>query len=202
MNLFQTGLPELYKEIESLGDPLTGISDRIDFERIRLILSDLFDNDTGKGGRPNYDPILMVKILLLQQWYNLSDPQIEREIRDRISFMNFLGFPEKLPDRNTIWYFRERLSRTGKDRLVFNEIRDQIMAKRIRIKKVTMQDASFIESDRGEYGKPSEKDAETRRSRDGASATKNNEHHFGYKGHTLVNEIDHREAVSHACQRS
>ena len=45
--------------------------------------------------------------------YNLSDPQIEREIRDRISFMNFLGYPDKLPDRNTIWYFRERLSKTG-----------------------------------------------------------------------------------------
>ncbi len=92
----------------------------------------------------------MVKILLLQQWYNLWDPQIEREINDRISFMKFLGFPEKLPDRNTIWFFRERLSKTGKDRLVFNEIRDQILARKIRIRKGTMQDASFIESDRGE----------------------------------------------------
>ena len=66
MNLYHAGLSELYKEIETLGDPLTGISDRIDFERIRPILSDLFTNDTDKGGRPNYDPILMVKILLLQ----------------------------------------------------------------------------------------------------------------------------------------
>ena len=99
-------------------------------------MSDLYENDTDKGGRANYDPILMVKILLLQQWYNLSDHQVEREIRDRISFMNFLGYPEKLPDRNTIWYFRERLSKTGKDRLVFNEVRDQVMLKWIRIKKV------------------------------------------------------------------
>ena len=117
-------------------------------------MPDLYENGTEKGGRPNYDPVLMVKILLLQQWYNLSDPQIEREIRDRISFLNFLGCPEKLPDRNTIWYFRERLSKTGKDRLVFSEIRDQIMAKRIRIKKGNMQDASFIEADKGGYGKP------------------------------------------------
>ncbi len=56
--------------------------------------------------------------------YNLSDPQVEREIRDRISFLNFLGYPEKLPDRNTIWYFWERLSEIGKVRLVFNEIRE------------------------------------------------------------------------------
>ncbi len=67
MTLYFTGLSELYREIEALGDPLTGISDRIDFERIRLILPDLHENDTEKSGRPNYDPILMMKILLLQQ---------------------------------------------------------------------------------------------------------------------------------------
>jgi len=138
----------------------------------------------------------MIKILLLQQWYNLSDPQVEREIRDRISFMNFLGYHEKLPDRNTIWYFSERLSKTGKDRMVFNEIRDQIMARHISIKKGTMQDASFIESDIGEYGKQRGEDAKTRRSRDGTSATKNGKKHFGYKAHTLVNEMKIIEKLS------
>lgn len=53
MNLLQTGLSELYKEVEGLGDPLIGITDRIDFERIRTVLQDLYDNDTEKGGRPN-----------------------------------------------------------------------------------------------------------------------------------------------------
>ena len=70
------------------------------------------------------------------------------------------------------------------------------MAKRIRIKKGTMQDASFIEADRGEYGKPRGKDAKTRRSKDGSSATKNHEKHFGYKAHTLVNEIKIIEKLS------
>lgn len=92
----------------------------------------------------------MVKILLLQQWYNLSDTQVERESRDRTSFLNFLRYPDKLPDRNIIWYFCERLSKTGKVRLVFNVIKEQIMAKRIRLMRGTMQDASFIESDKGE----------------------------------------------------
>ena len=67
MNLYHTELSELYKEIEALGDPLTGLSDRIDFERIRPMLSNLYGNYTEKGGRPNYDPVPMVKILLLQQ---------------------------------------------------------------------------------------------------------------------------------------
>ena len=77
MNLYHKVLSELYREIEAHGDPLTGISDRIDFERTRPILLDLFTNDTEKGGRPNYDPVLMVKILLLRQRYNLSDPQMD-----------------------------------------------------------------------------------------------------------------------------
>ena len=86
--------------------------------------------------------------------------------------------------------------KTGKDGLVFNGIRDQIMAKRIRIKKGTMQDASFIEADKGEYGKPRGDDEKTRRSGDGSSATKNNKKHFGYKAHTLVNEIKIIEKLS------
>ena len=73
---------------------------------------------------------------------------------------------------------------------------DQIMARHITIKKGTMQDASFIEADRGEYGKPRGDDAETRRSRDGASATKNHEKHFGYKAHTIVKGMKIIEKLS------
>ena len=121
MNLYHIGLSELYREIEALGDSLTGISDHIDFEGLRPILSDLYENDT-ENGMPSYDPVIMVKILLLRQWYNLSDPKVERGICNRISLINFLGYPDKLRDRNTIWYFLERLSKTGKSRLLFNEI--------------------------------------------------------------------------------
>jgi hypothetical protein len=52
------------------------------------------------------------------------------------------------------------------------------MAKRIRIKKGNMQDSSFKETDKGEYGKPSGDDAKTHRSKDGPSETKNNGNHF------------------------
>ena len=96
----------------------------------------------------------MVKILLLQKLYNRFDIQSEREIRSRKPSLNFLGYREKLPDRNVIWYFRERWSKIGNDRLVFNEVKDRVMSKRIRIKKGTMQEVSFIEEDKGEYGKP------------------------------------------------
>jgi IS5 family transposase len=57
----------------------------------------------------------MVKVLYLQSMYNLVDDQAEKEIHDKISFMNFLDYPDLLPDARTIWLFRERLSKTAKD---------------------------------------------------------------------------------------
>jgi Transposase domain (DUF772). len=45
----------------------------------RPILSNLYDNRTEKGGRPNVDEVVMLKVLVLQNWYNLSDPEMEYE---------------------------------------------------------------------------------------------------------------------------
>ena len=56
----------------------------------------------------------MVNVLYLQSMYNLVDDQAEKEIHDKISFMNFLDYPDLLPDTRTIWLFREILSKTGK----------------------------------------------------------------------------------------
>jgi len=63
------------------------------------------------AGRPPYDYVLMFKILVLQSLYNLSDNKIEFQIRDRLSFMRFLGLSleDDVPDEKTLWTFRERL---------------------------------------------------------------------------------------------
>jgi IS5 family transposase len=58
----------------------------------------------------------MIKLLVLQSTYGLSYPELERQANDKISFLRFLGFPEKVPDQTTVWYFRERLSKTKKDK--------------------------------------------------------------------------------------
>jgi IS5 family transposase len=49
------------------------------------------------------DIVLMVKLLVFQSMYNLSNPELERQANDRISFMKFLDFPEKIPDQTTVW---------------------------------------------------------------------------------------------------
>ena len=95
MNFFTAwGLREAYKNVEKLGDRLSQITNLIEWEPFRPILEEMYHNKTERGGRPNFDVILMLKVLLLQQWYGLSDFETEKQISDRISFMKFLGFPD------------------------------------------------------------------------------------------------------------
>jgi len=104
-----------YGRIAELDDKLGEVEKLIDWEQFRPILGNLYSNKTDKGGRPNMDEILMLKMLVLQQWHGLSDPELERQANDRISFRKFLGFPDQIPDRSTIWLFRERISESDKD---------------------------------------------------------------------------------------
>lgn len=74
----------------------------------------MYHDDEIEGGRPHVDEILMVKMMVLQGWYGLSDYEAERQANDRISFRHFLNYPSTIPDRSTIWRFRERLESQGK----------------------------------------------------------------------------------------
>ena len=94
----------------------------IDWGLFDPLLKDLYHNDTDRGGGPNIPVITMVKVLYLESIFNLVNEQAEKEIHDRISFMNFLDYPDHYPDDSTIWLFRERLSKTGKERIVWNVI--------------------------------------------------------------------------------
>jgi IS5 family transposase len=150
----------------------------------------MYTNDTPQGGRPNTDEVVMVKLLVLQQWYGLSDPELEKQASDRISFQRFLGFPEQPPDYSTVWQFRERLAATRTDELVWAELQRQLDAKGLRVRKGVAQDASFIEADPGQSSKPRGDGAVTRRSRDGDWAKRLKGSVFGYKLHVKT-DLDH-----------
>ncbi|MEM0135895.1 MAG: transposase [Thermoplasmatales archaeon] len=79
------------------------MGEKIDWESLRYIFQDLYANDTVNGGRPNIDPIIMVKVLFIQSIYNLAYEHVKKELHDRISLMHFLGFPETIPYSRTIW---------------------------------------------------------------------------------------------------
>jgi len=103
-----------YARVQELGDKLAEIDPLVYWEVFRSIIREIYDNRTERGDRPNNDEIVMVKMLILQSWYGLSDPELERQANDRISFHKFLRFPERIPDRSTVWAFRERLIRVKK----------------------------------------------------------------------------------------
>ncbi len=96
-------LDERYEALSAAGDPLERLAAVIDFELFRKeLIHALRRSDRAKSGRPPYDAVLMFKILTLQTLYALSDDQAEFQIRDRLSFVRFLGLgiSERTPRRS------------------------------------------------------------------------------------------------------
>jgi len=192
MSFIDFAFQEEYKRVEHLGDKLSEIDTLINWESFRPIVKDMYNNKTEKGGHPNKDEVMMIKILVLQEWHGLSDPELERQITDRISFRKFLGFPDTIPDYSTVWYFRERLAKTGKDKKIWNELQRQLDSKGLKVKKGVIQDATFITSEPGhaKADKPRGDEAKTRRSKDGTWVKKNSKSYFGFKLHSKT-DVDH-----------
>ena len=91
-NLLDEALREIYRE-RMYHDLLAFMKDAIDWNAFSPLLGDLYHNNTEKERAPNIPIVIMVKVLFLQSIYNTSDETTEREIHDRISFMNFLDYP-------------------------------------------------------------------------------------------------------------
>lgn len=181
-------LKEEYKRIQLVGDKLSELESLIDWKPFRLILEPMYVNKTASGGRPEADVILMFKMLVLQQCHGLSDPELEKQCIDRLSFRNFLGFPDYIPDSTTVWSFRKRIIDNGKEEEIWGELQRQLDSLGLKIKKGMIQDATFIHSDPGhaKADKPRGDEAKTRRSSDGTWTKKGSKSHFGYKLHSII----------------
>ncbi len=106
-------IDERLKELSAKGDDLERLNAIVDFEIFRPDLArSVPRSDGSKGGRPAFDHVLMFKVLILQAAHSLSDERAEYLIKDRLSFMRFLGLSlaDAVPDANTIWTFREALT--------------------------------------------------------------------------------------------
>ena len=101
---------ERFEQLEDGGDPLVKLNKVVKWDMFASDLNTLRDKERkSNAGRKPFDVILMFKILILQSLYNLSDDQTEFQIRDRLSFMRFLGLSlnDRVPDAKTIWDFRK-----------------------------------------------------------------------------------------------
>jgi hypothetical protein len=113
----QTGffdIDQRLRELSAKGDEPERLHVLIDFELFRGDLERAVPrSDRSRGARPAFDHVLMFKALILQASHSLSDERTEYLIKDRLSFMRFLGLglSDAVPDANTIWTFREALTR-------------------------------------------------------------------------------------------
>jgi len=115
-------IEERLRELSSKGDDLERLKRLVDFELFRADLEKAFSRgDRSKGGGPPFDHVLMFKVLILQTMHSLSDERCEYLIKDRLSFMRFLGLglADPVPDANTIWTFREALTKAGAIEVLF-----------------------------------------------------------------------------------
>lgn len=124
---------------------LDGVSAQVKWYRFEKLLNKL---EPEGAGRPPFAPLLMFKALLLQQWYALSDAQLEEALNDRVSFRRFLGLglDADAPDHTTLCRFRNRLVAAGLIERLFAEFDRQITDRGLALKQGTMIDATLIEA--------------------------------------------------------
>jgi len=189
------------EKIKAHQPPLQKLNKIIDWEMFREpIEKALHKESKSNAGAKGYDKLLMFKILILQRYYNLSDEQTEFQIKDRLSFMDFLGLRigDKIPDEKTIWLFRDDLGKANLVKTLFNAFTQKLIDNDIVAKEGSIVDASFVtvpkqrntreenkqiknneipQSFEANPKKRAQKDCDARWTK------KNNQNEYGYKDH-------------------
>jgi IS5 family transposase len=166
---------------------LDRLNDLVKWYRFEKLASGL--RDEGSPGRPGYPVLVLIKALLLQALYGLSDRELEDALNDRLSFRRFvgLGLEETVPDHTVLNRFRNAMAAGGVLEKLFAELDRQLEKAGVILKRGTMLDATLIQTRaaaKPPMGEASPIDPEarvTRRKGKGGST-------FGYKAHMGVDE--------------
>lgn len=176
---------EAVKELDELNE-------LIDWVRIEAHLSHIHAKPRGEKAWP---PLFMFKALLLQSWYNLSDPQLEKQLARDLLFRRFveLDLSESVPDHSTFWRFRQMLEQANLLKTLLSEINQQLCEQGLYIKsgEVSIVDASVIEAKQsrpnkrkdGSSSQDSEADWNVKKGSDGKRKST-----YGFKAHLNVDE--------------
>ncbi|MDH3195745.1 MAG: IS5 family transposase [Hyphomicrobiales bacterium] len=163
---------------------LERIADLFDWARLEQVLRPL----RSSLGRKGYPALAMFKALLLQQWYGLSDPELEDALGDRLSFRHLCGFAlsDPTPDETTFVRFRAALCDHGLSDKLFAEINGQLKRQGLMLKTGTLIDASLVEAAVARpplaTGPVSDRDPAAGFTQRGRRSF------FGYKAHLAVDE--------------
>jgi len=189
-------------DLKESRDTLEKLKNLIPWEEFRLQLEVVHEKERkSNAGRKPFDVILMLKILILQSLYNLSDDEMEYQIKDRLSFMNFLdlSFASPVPDAKTIWLFRDRLEKHDLVKRIFLSFDKYLREHGFEAKSGQIVDATIVrmpiqrntkdENDQIKKGNPPEDWSDNKRRQKDVDARwtrKDNKLSYGVKNHAQV----------------
>jgi IS5 family transposase len=202
-------LSNRYEKLTQMKDPLEKLNTVINWKQFLPLINRAFDKQRkSNAGRKPYNRLLMFKILILQSLYNLSDHQVEYQVRDRLSFMRFLNIhlEEMIPDEKTIWSFREVLVKSKMIEKLFDRFDQYLNEKGYGAELGMIVDASIIEVPKQRNSRDDNKkikDGEVpesfkenpnklrQKDIDARWTMKANQHYYGYKDHINV-DVKHK----------
>lgn len=200
-------IADRYAGLDAKNDPLVKIEAVVPWEHFRVRLETTWRKPAGerksKAGCKPWDAVVMFKAIILCALYNLSDDQVEYQLRDRLSFMRFLGLglEDKVPDAKTVWLYREQLAQAGVIEGLFEDFDGYLKKQGYLAMGGQIIDASIVavpkqrnsrdenakikkgETPEGWENQPakcSQKDADARWTK------KHGKSHYGYKNHINV----------------
>lgn len=132
-------------------------------------------------GRPGFPVHVLIKALFLEMWYGLSDPELEEQVLDRVSFQRFLGVRNRtdIPDETTVCRFRGKLAELHAEEELFEVVQSMIDERGLRVNRGTIVDATIVNAPKGRKGN----DGTNTRDKDAGFTKKNGKTFHGYKAH-------------------
>jgi len=123
-----------------LGGPKTSalfddLGRTVPWEKLARPVRTLYKNND-KGGAPAWPALTMLRCVMLAKWFNLSDPQLEENLKDRLSFRRFAGLSltDKTPDETTFVVFRRRLREARMERTLFDAVARHLAERGLPVK--------------------------------------------------------------------
>lgn len=197
-----------HQDLFNKNKTLKHLNEIIPWELFRAELETLYDKERkSNAGRKPIDVILMFKLLILQQLYNVSDEELEYQVKDRLSFMEFLGLglEDRVPDATTVWLFRERLKEQDKIESLFEQFSSYLTQQGYQAQGGQIIDATLIPVPRQKMRKEEKQEVKqgeipeewqenphklAQKDLDARWTQKNGDDYFGYKNHINI-DVDH-----------
>lgn len=135
---------------------------------------------SGRVGRPPIGVERMLRMYFLQQWYSLSDEELEDAITDSQALRQFVHIDlscEAVPDATTLLKFRRLLEAHDLTQALFAQINAHLSERGLLMREGTMIDATLIAAPSSTKNRTGTRDPEMH------STKKGNQWHFGMKAH-------------------